>query len=150
LPISLRIGHWGLDGMQRYTVGNVVSAYLNLTQLSLWVGLFIWLYQRARIEPILRLLAPYGRMSLTGYVMQGAIGVPLFYAWGLGLYRNLGIFWSVLVGFGILAFQLLFAHLWLKRFAYGPLEWLWRSLTFLTLATPFRRASAARAVAPVG
>jgi len=147
LPISLRIGHWGLDGMQRYTVGNLVNAYLNLTQLSLWVGLFIWLYQRARIEPVLRLLAPYGRMSLTGYVMQGAIGVPLFYGWGLGLYRDLGIFWSVVLGAGILAFQLLFAHLWLKRFAYGPLEWLWRSLTFLTLATPLRRRTAAVALA---
>jgi uncharacterized protein len=67
------------------------------------------------------------------------VGIPLFYGYGFALYRYLGPFYSVFVGAAIFAIQLVFAHLWLKRFAYGPLEWLWRSCTFLTFATPMRK-----------
>jgi uncharacterized protein len=78
-------------------------------------------------------------MSLTGYVTQGLIGVPLFYGYGLALYRHLGPFQSLLLGGGILVVQCAGAHYWLQRFRYGPLEWLWRSCTFLDFSTPMRK-----------
>jgi uncharacterized protein len=138
-PVTLAIGQLIPDGMPRYVVSNLASAYLNLAQLAVWVGGFIWLYQRASLQSLLRLLVPYGRMSLTCYVTQGLIGIPLFYGYGFALYQYLGSFWSILLGCVIFAVQLALAHLWLRHFTYGPLEWIWRSLTFFSFATPFRR-----------
>jgi len=138
-PIKLHLDAWGMRGMARYEADNLVSGYCNLAQLAVWAGVFVLLYQWARARKALNLLAPYGRMSLTCYVMQGFVGIPLFYGYGFALYRYLGPFYSVFVGAAIFAIQLVFAHLWLKRFAYGPLEWLWRSCTFLTFATPMRK-----------
>jgi uncharacterized protein len=73
------------------------------------------------------------------------VGVPLFYGFGFALYRYMGPFTSVLFGIAYFTLQCALAHLWLKRFVYGPLEWLWRSCTFLTFATPMRRPHSAPA-----
>jgi uncharacterized protein len=72
-------------------------------------------------------------------VSQGVIGVIVFYNFGFGLYRHWGVFYSVLYGIGFFLVQCAAAHLWLDHFHYGPLEWLWRSATQLSLKTPFRR-----------
>jgi uncharacterized protein len=49
----------------------------------------------------------------------------------------------MLFGLGVFALQCAFAHWWLKRFSYGPLEWLWRAATLRTVAVPMRRAEPA-------
>jgi len=134
-----QLGAWGLTGAARSQAGNLLAAYRDLAQAAVWMGAFVLLYQWPRARKALDLLAPYGRMSLTGYVTQGLIGVPLFYGYGLALHRHLGPFASALVGAAIFAAQCVGAHLWLRRFHYGPLEWLWRSCTFLDFATPMRR-----------
>jgi uncharacterized protein len=149
-PIKLHLGDWGLRGMRRHVTDNLVSSYCNLAQLAVWVGLFVLLYQWARARKALNLLAPYGRMSLTCYVTQGLVGVPLFYGYGLALYRYLGPFYSVFAGAAIFAGQCAFAHYWLRRFAYGPLEWLWRCFTFLSFATPMRKPAGPTAVTAPG
>jgi uncharacterized protein len=139
-PIKQHVGDWGLHGPNRSVVGNWISSYLNLTQLAILVGGFIYLYQWTRTRSALRLLAPFGRMSLTCYVAQGLIGVPLFYGFGFALYRYCGPFYSVLIGVALVSIQCAIAHLWLKCFAYGPLEWLWRALTFGSFSMPMRKA----------
>lgn len=138
-PLRRMVDHAGLQGMARYEAMNVANAYLNLAQIALWVGGFVLLWQIARSRRVLALLAPYGRMTLTGYVMQSLIGVPLFYGYGLALYRHLGPFFSVLLGMVLLVAQCAFAHVWLRHFHQGPLEWLWRSLTALSFSSPLRR-----------
>ncbi len=122
-----------------HVLRNLVSAYCNLSQLAVWVGGFFLIYQRTSGEAVLRLLAPFGRMSLTNYVVQGLVGVPLFYAFGFGLYQRLGTFYSVLLGFVLLATQIVVSKFWLNRFQYGPLEWLWRALTFWDFSLPMRK-----------
>lgn len=141
-PLRWFAHHNALQGMARYEVGNLVSAYFNLAQIALWVGGFIFLWQSLRTRHVLALLAPYGRMTLTGYVTQSLIGVPLFYGFGFALYRYLGPFFSVWVGAALLGLQCTFAHMWFRHFHYGPLEWLWRSLTALSFTTPLRRREA--------
>ena len=137
--IKHRLPGWGLQGAGLSQAGNLVSAYRSLAQIAVWVGTFILVYQWSRARKALDLLAPYGRMSLTGYVAQGLIGVPLFYGYGLALYRRLGPFESAVLGAAILVTQCAGSRLWLKRFNYGPLEWLWRSCTFLDFSTPMRK-----------
>ena len=140
VPVQSHLSAWGLDGLRLDAVNEFVSAQVNLAGTAIWLGLFILLYLATPARAGLALLAPYGRLSLSGYVTQGLIGVPLFYGYGLAWYHWAGPLYSVGIGLGILALQLVAAHLWLRAFVYGPLEWLWRSLTFLNFSTPMRRS----------
>jgi len=92
---------------------------------------FALLWRRA--SGILRLLAAPGRMALTNYLGQTLIGLTVFY--GVG-FDQAGA-WPIQ---GLLAFacavyfaQSLLSHLWLQAFQYGPMEWLWRALTYGTV-----------------
>jgi uncharacterized protein len=137
--IRRHIGVWGLMDMHYYMVFDLVTSYRNLTQMIVMSGGFILLYQWAKTRSIFDLLAPYGRMSLTSYVTQSIIGVPLFYGYGFAIYHYLGAFYSIFIGITILMIQCAFAHYWFKRYYYGPVEWLWRSFTFLNFKIPFRK-----------
>lgn len=107
--------------------------------MALYVLGFIELYQWVRAQAVLNLLAPLGRMTLTLYVGQSLIFVPLYYGFGLGLYQHMTT--TAALGLAIIGFtaQLLFAHLWFKRYHYGPLEWLWRCGTYMRLDVPLRK-----------
>lgn len=78
-------------------------------------------------------LAPLGRMGLTTYLMQTVFGLILFYGFGFGLMGQIGV--AASVGLGILFFvaQIFIARWWMSHFRLGPIEWLWRSLTYLKL-----------------
>lgn len=88
-----------------------------------------------------RLLAPFkaaGRMAFSLYLMQNFLSMwILFPAFALGLYGRFHWFGLTMLAFGMMAFQLVFANLWLRVFVIGPMEWLWRSLTYARLQ-PFR------------
>jgi len=88
----------------------------------------IWLDNRGRHH--LRHFAPVGRMALTNYVGQSVICSLIFYGTGLGLGGTMGPTYYLPIGFAVYAFQVLVSRLWLERFAYGPLEWVWRMLTY--------------------
>lgn len=133
----------GLKDLRHSVVANLINMYGNLAQAALWAGGFVLLYQWARTGSVLRILVPYGRMSLTCYVTQAVIGVPFYYGFGLGMYRYVGPFYSLFFAIGAFALQCAFAHWWLKRFSYGPLEWLWRAATLRTINVPMRHASVA-------
>jgi uncharacterized protein len=96
---------------------------------------------------VLGLLAPAGRMTLTLYIGQSLIFVPVFYSFGLGLHASMSQSTAVLIAIPAFIAQVLFAHLWFRRFYYGPLEWLWRAGTYLTLKVPFVRRTKSEAAA---
>ena len=76
------------------------------------------------------LFAYPGKMALTCYISQSALAVLLFYGVGLGWGMQMSLPQVILTSIGIFLFQALFASLWLKIFVYGPLEWIWRMLTY--------------------
>ena len=104
----------------------------NFLLMVVLVGLFtlIW-YDRGEGFKFQRLFIPYGRMSLTNYILQSIIGVSLFYGFGLGVYRYTGATVCLLIALGIFTLQLLFSRWWLGRHRQGPLEWVWKKLTWL-------------------
>ena len=71
-----------------------------------------------------------GRMSLTNYLMQSLILTTLFYGYGLGWYGRVAPVAGVALAGVIYAGQLVFSFFWLRVFRFGPVEWLWRSLTY--------------------
>ncbi|MFT3780995.1 MAG: DUF418 domain-containing protein [Nibricoccus sp.] len=146
--VELHVRGWMPQGNGRRFGYALAKSYAQLAQMILWVSGFVLLYHLTKVRAALRLLIPYGRMSLTCYVTQAVFWVPIYYNFGLGLYRQWGQFYSILGGAGFFVVQLACAHWWLKRFHYGPLEWVWRSATLLSLKQPFRKKDVV-AVEPV-
>ncbi len=78
----------------------------------------------------MRWLAAPGRMALTNYISQSLIGVLLFYGLGLGLGTSVGLIYIELTALLVFALQILASRCWLSHFRFGPLEWIWRMLTY--------------------
>lgn len=97
----------------------------------------LWLRPGAR--RLLRQLAPVGRMALTCYLGQSVIGTLLFSGFGLHLAGRVGptLLWPLAAG--IILLQLLLCRWWLRHFRFGPMEWVWRSLSY-GRTQPLRRA----------
>lgn len=111
----------------------VAAASMNLGFLAMalaYAGILVLLMQRPAWRRILRVLAPAGRMPLTTYVSQSVICTFLFYGWGLGWSGSVGVAGCVGLALAIFAAQVAIAHLWLRRFRFGPLEWVWRSAVY--------------------
>jgi uncharacterized protein len=121
-----------------FWIGTLLSSWSDLAQMGASVLIFIPLWE-AGGDRLLRLLAPVGRMTLTLYVAQSLLFVPVFYGFGLGVDRWMTPSQSLAVGLVSFAAQVVFANLWFRKFHYGPLEWGWRSATKLSLDVPFRR-----------
>ena len=98
-----------------------------------YLGLILLVIKKEKLESLRFRLACVGRMALTNYLMHSVIALFIFSGAGLGL---LGKFsWSqlYLVVALIWALQLYISPLWLKYFYFGPVEWLWRLLTYLKI-----------------
>lgn len=109
------------------------NALQRLAPLALGIAYalaFAGLFARPRIAKALQWLVPVGRMALTNYLMQSAIGIALFYGIGMGIGPRHGVAGWWWAWAGIFAAQTLFSHWWLARFRFGPCEWAWRSLTY--------------------
>jgi len=111
---------------------------VNAAMTILYIALFAMVYRGVRGEKLLAKFAPYGRMALTNYVLQSIIFTFIFFGWGLGMIGELRQLYTFLIALVFIVLQMWLSKLWLQHFRYGPLEWLWRSLTFLRVF-PFRK-----------
>jgi uncharacterized protein len=121
---------------------SVFDAWNNCMTLF-YVTSFALLFRRERWQPRLARFGPVGQMALSSYVSQTAIGALLFFGFGLGLLGRFGNSVTIPMGLAVFALQVWASRAWLARFRFGPLEWLWRSLTWFHVE-PFRRSSEAR------
>jgi len=113
-------------------------------QMSLsafYLAMVVLLYWRKPAQGVLPALAPLGKMGLTSYLGQSVFGVFVFYGLGFGLLGKIGAATAVGMAIAFFIVQILFARAWLSRFSLGPVEWLWRSLTYFTLRPQARRAT---------
>ena len=74
--------------------------------------------------------APLGRMAFTNYLAQSFIFGWVFFGYGLGLFNAIGPAWAFTLGLLVYTAQALASSIWLRYFQFGPLEWLWRALTY--------------------
>lgn len=109
-------------------IGPLVSA--------LYVGLLILLLQIPFVQKLLSLLKSYGRMALTNYIFQTVFIYGAGYV--LNLFELLTYLQSLLVCLTIYIIQLTFSVIWLRFFQFGPLEWIWRVVTYLEVP-PLRK-----------
>ncbi|MCD8303908.1 MAG: DUF418 domain-containing protein [Prevotellaceae bacterium] len=114
-------------GKMAHTLLYTLSVYpLALAYLTALCLLFL-LTKEARLW---RWIAAPGRMALSNYIGQTLVGILLFYGVGLGWGASAGLLHTELIALAVYALQVLCSRLWLARFAFGPLEWLWRMLTY--------------------
>jgi uncharacterized protein len=101
-------------------------------------GLIMLLHKSAKFDRLFRLVQPVGQLALTNYLIQSILCGLFFYGIGFGMFGELGrteLYYIVAV---IWLLQVIFSHLWVKYFLYGPFEWAWRSLTYWK-KQPFRK-----------
>ena len=103
------------------------------TLSAFYVAAVTLLYWRDPVHGLLTKLAPVGKMGLTVYLSQTAFGLGLFYGIGLGLLGKIGV--AAAIGWGVAFYvvQIIAARAWMRRFSMGPVEWVWRSLTYFKL-----------------
>jgi uncharacterized protein len=106
-----------------------VPAVLGTAPLGLaYASAFLLLWSHAK--PLLRHLAPVGRMALTNYLSHSLLGIIIFYGIGFGLIGRLPPLGFYGVALAIFIGQTLFSRWWLARHAHGPMEGLWRRMTY--------------------
>lgn len=101
----------------------------NLGLTIIIISLFVLAYTTQKGEKKLAVFAPYGRMALTNYLLQSVLGSFIYYSWGLAWVGTIPSRFSFLMALGLIVIQMALSSWWLKNFRYGPVEWLWRSLT---------------------
>lgn len=100
-----------------------------------WAALIMLLIKTAASAAVRVRLAATGRMAFTNYLATSIVMTTIFYGYGLGLFGSVGRTALYLFCFGMWAAMLLWSKPWLERFNYGPLEWIWRSLSRWKLQT---------------
>ncbi|UPW83812.1 DUF418 domain-containing protein [Lysinibacillus sp. Ag94] len=95
-----------------------------------YTGLIVLLCLLPVIPKLLSPFAKIGRMSLTMYILQSIIGTCLFYQFGFGWYGKVSVATGVLIAVGIIIVQMIVAEICLAKWQQGPLEALWRKLTY--------------------
>jgi uncharacterized protein len=105
---------------------------------NVWAGIFMTLayastFALLMLTParrVLGALAPAGRMALTNYLLQSFVGTFIFYGYGLGMLGRVDEAGGLLYCVTFWLLQVALSHWWMSRFAFGPVEWLWRTLTY--------------------
>ncbi|WP_229599564.1 DUF418 domain-containing protein [Runella rosea] len=98
----------------------------------------ILLYKSGVVQGLMNRLVAVGRMAFTNYISHSVICTLFFFGYGLNYFAELEFYQIYFVAFAIWVFQLIISPIWLKYFLFGPLEWLWRSLTYWKLQ-PFKK-----------
>ena len=125
-------------GEYSFFVGSQYNYWASLLVSLAWVGAVMLMCRAAFWRSVLTPIGAVGRMALTNYLMQTILCTLIFNGHGLGLFGRVERTGQVAIVLGVWAVQLIVSPLWLRRFQFGPFEWLWRSLTYFKLQ-PVRR-----------
>ncbi|MBS4748618.1 MULTISPECIES: DUF418 domain-containing protein [Bacillus] len=132
------------------TQGSTIITAVNPFENTLWVNMATALEQNGgltgsmfymstlamlflhvpQLRGALMVFTKVGRMSLTCYLLHSIIGTLLFLKYGAGLVDHLQPAGTFFMAIGVYVFLVLFSTFWLKRFKYGPMEYIWRQLTY--------------------
>lgn len=110
-------------------------------------GLIMLLYKSGWFKGLFALMRPVGQMAFTNYLMQSIICNIIFVGIGFGLFGRLEYYQLYYVVAGVWVVEIIWSHTWLRYFRFGPMEWVWRSLTYWK-KQPFRKDSTPAATDP--
>ena len=133
----------GYDAVSIFGATMALSIPFDTLMTVGWTALIMLLIKSAASDAVRARLAATGRMAFTNYLTTSIAMTMIFYGYGLSLFGSVGRTALYLFCFGMWAAMLLWSKPWLERFQYGPLEWLWRSLSRWQLQ-PMRKTAPAQ------
>lgn len=132
LVLSLRVGD-SFSGAEQLADLLLASGLMLLASLPLalaWLSLLVLGLGTPGVARVLSWLAPAGRMALTNYLLQSLVASTLFFGYGFGLWGQVGRAGQVGLVLAVFVLQVLASHWWLARYRFGPMEGLWRWLSY--------------------
>ena len=147
LASSIAVSHVSGVSGDGWQLSQMLLNLGNLPTCLAYLSIVVLMLHSNSVFSKIKVLAPFGRMALTNYLMQSLVQASFFYGWGLG---HFGLGRAQQLGFAVcvICLQVLFSHWWLARFRYGPLEWVWRAVTYWQI--PAMRISQPAMQAQVG
>jgi len=112
---------------------NVAFEYYEISRTLRGLGIFggiMLLYKWGAFRWFFSLMRPVGQMAFTNYLAQSFICGLIFYGVGFGLFGKLQIYEIYYVVAAVWVVEIIWSHIWLRYFRFGPMEWLWRSATY--------------------
>lgn len=131
----------GANGADGWQLASGLQMLGNLPASLGYASLVILMLHSASLFNKVSVLAPFGRMALTNYLSQSLIASIYFFGYGFGHWGASRVDQMLFVAV-VVVLQIAFSHFWLARFRYGPMEWLWRAITYWTIP-PMRIAKPA-------
>ena len=130
----------GADSDLLTLIGNLAFWPFGASVFGLgYVAIVTLVMEKEACRRVLLPFAAVGRLALTNYLFQAFVVAAFTYQWGLGLYGEMGPFWGLMAVFAIYPLMVIASSWWIRRFRFGPIEWLWRTLTYGQIQS-FRRA----------
>ncbi|QDI91445.1 DUF418 domain-containing protein [Salicibibacter halophilus] len=124
--------HYELDS---FFLNNLDGFYAFMTTMGIVLAIILWGTSRAKA--VLLPFAAIGKMTFTNYLLQSLVFVSLFTLSGRTIFDGTG-FWTepsyvfaLVTGILFFMIQMVYSHFWLKKYRYGPFEWLWRTGTYM-------------------
>ena len=111
----------------------IFGSWANFSMMVFWVAGFVLLFYLTNFNSLLSKLIPFGKMSLSNYIIQSIVGATLYYKYGFGLYQYTGATFCLLIGIVLFLLNVVFCKWWLKNHKQGPLEYVWQKLTWISL-----------------
>ncbi|MCY7422090.1 MAG: DUF418 domain-containing protein [Chitinophagaceae bacterium] len=160
LALAAGLGMFGLDAalklgwQQNPVAGYIFSIFYQVYNAAMVIffisGLTLLMY-RTSWQKLFYPMAAVGKMALTSYITQTVFGLLLFYGVGFGLYGKTSPGTNFIIAIGFFVLQVFFSRWYLQYFNYGPLEWLWRSGTYLKWQSFVKRKNEVSApIIPIG
>ena len=120
-----------IKGAMTDSLKTIFSMWFNLAFTSVLISTFVILYHNESFSKMCSGLRAYGKMSLTNYISQSLIGSIIFFPYAFGLAPYLGVAVSLLIGVVVMLLQIKASQIWLKSYKQGPLENIWKQLTWI-------------------
>lgn len=138
IGVGTIISHWGAQEMAQnewnaihyFKYGYQYNYFSSIFTSLGYIGLIILLYQIKFLQFLMKGFEAVGRLAFTNYLCQSVICSIIFYSYGFGLFGEFTRFELLFWMLGIWIFQMTSSYIWLKYYRMGPLEWLWRYLTY--------------------
>ena len=125
---------WNVSGdwawQRSLMFGSLFNAWGCIPMALGYLGLVMLAVRRGFLPAVQARLAAVGRMAFTNYLLQTVLCTFVFYGHGLGLFASVERSQQLLIVLAVWTLQLWLSPIWLRRFSMGPLEWLWRTLTY--------------------
>ena len=130
---ALAIMLWGEESvLVKSLVAGIHEFSVPLVAIG-YMGVVTWLVRGGALSIVAYVTACVGRMALTNYLLESVIMTSIFYYYGLGFFGEVNRIWLLVMSLCVWIALAIFSTLWLSVFSRGPLEWLWRLLSYMRL-----------------